>query len=203
MLSTGTPIGNIDSQESVFIEGAPNFYIQDYRANPRYNPDADNYYWGMSGTTSYPVYDVACVQDVSLTEGITMNAIRCDNLGDVGVIQRRDYLEFTLSILSAFPFTSLSQFLNASTPTVATGLEKMGIGAINNNKYFMAYAPKVYNPETNAYLMFHLHKAQFVDAWNISMKAGEPWVINGLKLRAFADLPLSCAQTQTSCKLDG
>jgi hypothetical protein len=51
----------------------------------------------------------------------------------------------------------------------------------------MAYCPKVYDEDTGDYLLFHLHKAQFVDAWTINMKSGEPWTVNGLKLRAYAD----------------
>lgn len=186
-LVTGTPIGNVDSQEEVYIEGAPYIYIQDYTASPLNNPDADNYYWGLSGTTSYPVIQIGCVQDVSLTEGITMNQIRCDTIGDKGTIQRRDYIEFNLSVLSLFPLADLRHILNLSIPTVSTGLEKTGIGQINNNRYYMAYAPKVYDQDTGDYILFHLHRAQFVDAWTISMTSGEPWMVTGLKLRAYAD----------------
>jgi hypothetical protein len=186
-LITGTPLGNVLSQDEIYIEGAPNFYVQDNTATPLFNPDASTYYWGLSGTTAYPVIAIACVQDVSLTEGLTMNAIRCDAVGDKGMIQRRDYVEFNLTVLSAFPFTNLRHFLNLSVPTVSTDVERVGIGAINNNRYYMAYAPRVYDPDTGDYLMFHLHRAQFVDAWTINMKGGEPWTINGLKLRAFAD----------------
>lgn len=186
-LVTGTPIGNVDTQEEVYVEGAPYLYIQDYNASPLNNPDADNYYWGLSGTTAHPVFQVGCVQDVSLTEGITMNQIRCDAVGDKGVIQRRDYIEFELTILSLFPLTTLRHLLNLSTPTVGTNVEKMGIGQINNNRYYMGYAPKVYDQDTGDYVLFHLHKAQFVDAWTINMNSGEPWTVTGLKLRAFAD----------------
>lgn len=186
-LVTGTPIGNVDSQEEVYVEGAPNLYIQDYSASPLNNPDADGYYWGMSGTTANPVFSVGCVQDVSLTEGVTMNQIRCDAVGDKGTIQRRDYVEFEITILSLFPLTTLKHMLNLSTPTVGTNVEKMGIGQINNNRFYMAYAPKVYDQDTGDYVLFHLHRAQFVDAWTINMKSGEPWTVTGLKLRAYID----------------
>lgn len=186
-LITGTPIGNVDSQDEIYLEGAPNIYIQQYEASPLNNPDADGYYWGMSGTTTYPVFSIGCVQDVSLTEGLTMNAIRCDAVGDKGTIQRRDYVEFDITILTPFPLSSLRHLLNMSSPTVGTNVEKMGIGKINNNRFYMAYCPKVYDEDTGDYLLFHLHKAQFVDAWTINMKSGEPWTVNGLKLRAYAD----------------
>ncbi len=186
-LITGTPVGNVDTQDEIYVEGAPNLYIQQTEANPLNNPDSDGYYWGMSGTTTYPVFEIGCVQDVSLTEGVTMNAIRCDAVGDKGVIQRRDYIEFNVTILSLFPLTALRHLLNLSVPTVGTGVEKVGIGKINNNRYYMAYAPKVYDPDTGDYVLFHLHRAQFVDAWTINMTGGEAWNATGLKLRAFAD----------------
>ncbi len=186
-LVTGTPLGNVDSQDEIYLEGAPNIYIQQYEASPLFNPDPDNYYWGMSGTVAYPVFNIGCVQDVSLTEGMTMNAIRCDAVGDKGVIQRRDYIEFELTILTMFPLSTLRHILNLSAPTVGSNIEKVGIGKINNNRYYMAYMPKVYDEDTGDYLLFHLHRAQFVDAWTINMNSGEPWTATGLKLRAFAD----------------
>lgn len=186
-LITGSPIGNVDAQDEIYLEGSPYIYVQQTEANPLKNPDADGYYWGMSGTSVYPVFQIGCVQDVSLTEGLTMNQIRCDTIGDKGVIQRRDYVEFEITVLSLFPLTTLKHLLNLSEVTVATDIEKVGIGAINNSRYYMAYCPKVYDPDTGDYIVFHLHRAQFVDAWTINMKAGEPWTVAGLKLRAFAD----------------
>lgn len=186
-LITGTPVGNVDSQDEIYIEGAPNIYIQEYTANPLNNPDADNYYWGLSGTTALPVFNLGCVQDVALSEGVTMNQIRCDAVGDKGTIQKRDYIELTLTISTLFPFSTLRHMLNLSAPTVGTNIEKVGIGQINNNRYYMAYCPKVYDQDTGDYLLFHFHKAQFVDAWEIAMPSGEPWKASGLKLRAYAD----------------
>lgn len=186
-LITGSPVGNVTTQDEIYIEGAPNLYIQQTEATPLFNPDAASFYWGMSGTTAYPVFQIGCIQDVSLTEGVTMNAIRCDSIGDKGVIQRRDYVEFNFTILSLFDLATLRHMLNLSTVTSSGGLEKVGIGAINNNRYYMAYAPRVYDPDTGDYLLFHLHRAQFVDAWTINMRGGEAWNVTGLKLRAFAD----------------
>jgi hypothetical protein len=186
-LITGSPIGSVVSQDEIYVEGSPYLFIQQYEATPLNNPDADGYYWGMSGTTSYPAFKIGCVQDVSLTEGVTMNAIRCDTVGDKGMIQRRDYIEFNITILSLFDFATLRHMLNLTTPTVGTGVEKMGIGTINNNRFYMAYAPRVYDPDTGDYILFHLHRAQFVDAWTINMKGGEAWTVTGLKLRAYFD----------------
>lgn len=193
-LITGTPLGNVLSQDETYIEGAPNIYIQQTEATPLKNPDADGFYWGMSGTTAYPVFSIGCVQDVTLSEGVTMNAIRCDAVGEKGMIQRRDYVEFNFKILSLFDLATLRHLLNLSSVTSAAGVEKVGIGTINNNRYYMAYAPRVYDPDTGDYVLFHLHRCQFVDAWTIDMKGGEAWSVSGLKLRAFADESKPTAQ---------
>lgn len=186
-LQTGSPVGNIISQEEIYIEGAAYVFIQDSRATPLNNPDADSYYWGMSGTSTYPVYTLGCIQDVSLGEDVTVNAVRCDTVGDKDVVQRRNYLEVTLTITSIFPLPVLSMIMNASTPLSGSGKEKMGIGAIDNSRKFMVYMPKVYDTVANDYVLFHLHQAKFVDAWSLGMKSGEPWQLTGLRLRAFAD----------------
>lgn len=186
-LVTGTPQGNLVTQEELYLEGSPYIFIQDTTASPLYNPDSDGYYWGLSGTTTYPVYQLGCVQDVSLTEGLTMNDVRCDTVGTKGTIQRRDYVEFAMSIQSIFPLAVLRNILNLSAPTTGTDFEKVGIGGINNNRFFMAYCPKIYDEDTGDALYFHLHRAQFVDAWEIAFRQGEPWTVSGLKLRAYAD----------------
>jgi hypothetical protein len=84
--------------------------------------------------------------------------------------------------------------LNLSTATTSSGLEKVGIGGINNQRYYMVYCPKVYDEDTGDYLVMHLHKAQFVDAWTINMKSGEPWTATGIKIRSFADATKPSAQ---------
>ena len=186
-LVTGTPVGSVTSAEELYIEGSPYLYFQDATANPLKNPDTDGYYWGMSGTTLYPVYQIGCVQDVSLTEGLTMNDVRCDSIGVKDTVQKRDYIELQLTILSPFPLAELAKMLNLSTPLVATDIEKVGIGSINNNQKWMVYAPKVYDEDVGDYIMFHLHKAKFVDAWTINFRSGDSWQVTGIKLRAYAD----------------
>lgn len=185
-LTTGTPLGSITQQEDLFVEGAPYIFFQDASATPLFNPDASGYYWGLSGTSTYPVYQLGCIQDVSLRESLTMNDIRCDTVGNKGTIMRRDYVEFVLTIVSMFPLSVLRHTMKLSAPTLATGLEKVGIGGINNNQRYMVYAPKVYDEDAGDLLIFHLHRAQFVDAWELAMKAGEPWTFQ-VMLRAYAD----------------
>lgn len=186
-LVTGTPLGTITSQEDLYIEGAPYIYYQDYTATPLNNPDGDGYYWGLSGTSTYPVKNLGCVLDVSLTEGMTMNDVRCDTVGSKDTIQRRDYVELNLSISSIFPLSVTSDLMNLSTASVSTNIEKVGIGGVNNTKRYMVYMPRVYDEDSGDYLLIHLHKAKFVDAWTVNMNSGEPWTISGLKIRAYAD----------------
>ena len=193
-LITGTPVGTSVTQEDLYLESAPVIIIQDYSANLLNNPDADGYYWGLSGTPTYPYKILGCVQDVSLTEGLTMNDVRCDSEGVKDTVQRRNYVEFNMSILSVFPISVSADFLNLSPATVGTAKEKVGIGGITNTKFYHVYAPKVYDDITGDLLIFNLHKAKFVDAWTIEMKYGEPWVISGVKLRAYADSTKPAAQ---------
>lgn len=193
-LVTGSPLGVITSQEELYIEGAPYIYFQNAVANPRYNPDVDGYYWGMTGSASNPVYNIGCVQDVSLTEDVTLNSVRCDTVGDKDAIQKRNHLEVNLTILSQYPLAVLAQMMNLSTPLLVGKLEKVGIGAISNTKNWMVYMPKVYDEDAGDYILIHLHKAKFVDAWTIDMRQGESWQLTGIKLWAFADDTKPAAQ---------
>lgn len=186
-LATGSAVGNVISQEELYLEGSPFIYFQDDRANPLYNPDAQNYYWNLSGTSTYPAYLLGCIQDVSLTQGLTMNDIRCDTVGVKDTIQKRDYVEFDLTIVSLLPLAVLRHVLNLSVPSTGSGYETVGIGQINNSIHYHVYAPKVYQDTDAGWLMFYLHRAKFVDAWTINFKYGDSWTATGVKLRAYAD----------------
>lgn len=186
-LVTGVPLGNVDSQDDIYIEGAPYIYFQDYTADELFNPDGDNYYYGLSGTTTYPVFNLGCVTDVSLTENVTMNDVRCDSEGTKDTVQRREYLEFVFTLSTLLPLSTLRHILNAAAVTVSGDIEKMGIGSINNNARFHVYCPKVYDEDTGDWLSITLHKAKFVDAFTINMQSGQPWTVTGIKLRAHVD----------------
>lgn len=187
-LATGTPLGSITSQEETYIEGAPYIYFQDYRANPLFNPDAQNYYYGMSGTSTYPVYNLGCIENVSLTEGLTMNDIRCDTIGVKDTIQKRDYVDFVLEVKSQLPLTVLRHLLALGTaPATGSGYETAGIARIDNSQKYMVYAPAVYNQSAAGWLLVHLHKAKFVDAWTLNMRYGDAWQLTGIKIRGYAD----------------
>ena len=185
-LITGTPLGTINSQDEIYLESSPYIYFQDASQVPLFNPDGDGFYWGLTGTVTYPVYNLGCINDVSLTEDITINNIRCDTVGDKSVVQKRNYVEFVFTLQTMFPLTELRHLLGLSVVTVSGAIEKVGIGSINNNLFYHVYAPKVYDDDVGDYVLFHLHKAKPVDAWTIAMGV-DGWKITGLKFRAFAD----------------
>lgn len=186
-LITGNPLGNVVSQEELYLEGAPYIYIQDNNAAPLNNPDADGYYWGMTGSTTYPVYLLGCVSNVKLTEGVTMNDVRCDTVGVKDTIQKRDYIELDLDITSLFGLATSAKFMNLSPATVKTQFEKVGMGSISNVQYWMVYAPNIYDEVAGDLIMIHLHKAKFVSNWTLDFKYGEPWKLSNVKIRAYAD----------------
>ena len=188
VLLTGNPIGSVIDQENNYLEGTPYIYFQDYNATPLSNPDANGFYWGLSGTATYPVYLLGCVQSVKLTEKVTMNDVRCDTIGVKDTIQKRDYVEFDLTVLSQLPIAVLRHMMNlGSAPTISGHAEWQGIGTINNNQRYMVYAPKIYDTVNGYYLFFHLHRAKFVDAWTLDMKYGASWELTKITLRAFID----------------
>jgi len=186
-LVTGTPEGNVISQDEIYIEGAPYVYYQDYAADYLLNPDGDNYYYGLSGTSVYPVYELACYEDVALADDVTVNSVRCDKVGDKAVIQKRNHLVFTLALSSLFPLTTTSPIIRGSTPTSSTPFEKMGIGPINNNAFYHVYLPKVYDETAFDYVSITIHKAQFVDAWTIAMVSGDKWMLGGIAIWGLVD----------------
>uniref|UniRef100_A0A6H1ZAR1 Uncharacterized protein n=1 Tax=viral metagenome TaxID=1070528 RepID=A0A6H1ZAR1_9ZZZZ len=185
-LVTGTPKGTITSQEELYLEGAPYLYFQDATANPLFNPDANGFYYGLSATAAYPVYQIGCPEGVTLTEGITMTDIQCDNIGVKNTIQRRNFIDLTLTVRSMFPLTVMRHMLNLGMPTTGTDYETVPIGGINNLKFYMLYAPKVYDDDAGDFILFHFHRCKFVDAWTIGL-ALDGWNVTGIKIRAFAD----------------
>lgn len=193
-LVTGTPLGSVISQNDIYLEGAPYVYFQDATASELNNPGSGSFYWGLSGTSTYPAYNLGCVLDVSLGENVTMNMVRCDTVGDKAAIQKRNRLELNLTITTLLPLSVLRHILKASAPVTMGSVEYMGIGPINNNLYYHVYLPKVYDEDTGDFISITLHRAQFADAFTINMRQGEPWQVTGVKLYAFADTTLPSAQ---------
>jgi len=185
-LITGTPLGTIVSQEELYIDGAPNLWFQDDRANPLHNPDADSFYWGLSGTTLYNVIALGCVDTVVLADNLTLNDVMCDSVGVKQTIMRRNYLELTLNISTLFPLATIRHILRGGPVTSGSGVEKMGLGVIDNNIFFRVYGAKVYDQDTGDYVNFTLHRARFVDAWSLAFRYGQQWQLTGIKVRGYA-----------------
>ena len=204
-LITGSALGDTVTgsnsfyhQEDLYLEGAPTIFFQDYDAGPMYETP----YWQISGTPTYPVYEIGCVTDVSLTEDLTMNDVLCDNVGVKSTIQQRNFIEFNFTIQSFFPLTVLTKILNGGTVTEATPIEWFAIEAIDNTVYWQAWCPKVYDTSVGDYIGIQLHKAQFVDAFTIDMTFGQPWKATGLKFRAFIDTTKTPNQFATIVRAD-
>lgn len=185
-LVTGTPVGNILSQSEIYMEGAPYLYIQDYRAGTLNHPDANGYYWNLSGTSQYPIYSLGCIQDVKLTEDVTLNMIRCDTVGDKAAIQKRNYLQIEFSLISLLPLSISAVLMNMFNSTTLSGKEYVGISKINNNIFYQIYAPKVYDEVAGYWIMMQLHKCQITGnfTWDMAL-AGQK--LTGIKATAFID----------------
>jgi len=201
-LITGSALGTLTQQEDLYVEGAPTIFFQDYEAGPLYNPDGNGYYWQLSGTAVYPVYEIGCVTDVSLSEDITINDVLCDNVGVKSSIQQRNYVEFNFSIQSFFPLSVLTYLLKGGVPSEAAPLEFFEMGQIDNSQYWAVWCPKVYDTSVGDYLGIQLHKAQFVEPFTVDMAFGTPWTATGLRLRAFIDTTKTPNQFATWVRAD-
>jgi len=195
-LVTGTPVGSVVEQEGISLEGSAYVYFQNALAPLYHRPDSNGFYWGLASTGSYGISLLGCVQDVSFGDDVTVNAIRCDTVGDKDVIQKRNHLELTFTLLSLFPLSILSPIMRGGAVTLdaVAHTESMGIGPINNNVNYHVYLPKVYDDDAGDYVAITMHKCKFVDAWNIAMKSGEPWQMTGVKIWGMADTALPSAQ---------
>lgn len=193
-LITGTPDGSLTQMDEIFVEGAPYIYFQEVDASVPALFDADTFYWGLSGTPSFPVYQLACYEDVSLASDVTVNSIRCDNVGDKDVIQKLNHLELSLTLSSLFPLSVLRHVIRGGPVTLTNFVEKMGIGPINNNKVYRVFLPKVYDEDTGDLVSFTLHRAKFVDAWTLNTPSGNKWTLTGVTIWALADESKPSAQ---------
>jgi len=196
------PTGSYYGCEDIYLDGAPNIYFQDYAANPLFNP-VDGIYWQLSGSSTYPIYELCCVTDVSFVDSRVVNDVLCDNRGVVATVQQRQYMEFDFALQSMFPLNVLNQILNGGTFfTGTTSVRAMTFEAINNDQYWAMWCPKVYNSQVGDYVGLQLHKVQFVESPTINMPFGTAWNITGLKARAFIDTSKTPDQFATFVRSD-
>lgn len=186
-LVTGSPHGVINTQEDLYVEGAPFVYYQDRDGVDEYNhPDDDGYWWNLSGTVANPVIALGCYENVRWTDNIEVNAVRCDTIGDINVLQKRAHLELSFTLKSLFPLTAIRAILRGSEVDVTTGFEKMGLGNIDNARSFYVYFPRVYDEAAGDYVCVTGHKCKFVNAWEMTMPFATPWTL-GVTIWMLAD----------------
>ncbi len=197
-VNDATPTGSINTQSDIFLEGAPDFW---FGGEPRYSPDTQGFYWGVVGTASKPLYKIGCFTDFRLRDNIQMTEVRCDTIGVKATIQKRSFLEISFNILTLFPLTMFNEMIvrGGTVTTNPTGsgtdpsTEKMGWGEINNQKYFMAFFSKIYDPDQGDFLSFTGHRAQFVDMTEIAFTYGAPYTY-AARMRLYADSSKPAAQ---------
>lgn len=193
-LVTGTPAGLVSQQSDIYIDSAPPIFFQHNDAGTGAGsvgllnaPDANGFYWGLSGTTNNPVYQLGCIENVQLQGNITMTSIRCDTTGDRGAIQKLSYIDITANLKTLLPLATLRQIIRGGAVTTVSGAtEQFGIGQPDNSKYYYVWMPAVYDPEAGDYLALTGFRAQFVDSWQLAFAYGQPATI-GIAIRLFAD----------------
>ena len=186
-LVTGTPLGTINAQDDLYLDTAPSLWFQDFNANLLNNPDGDGFYWGLTGTTTYPAYALECYEGVSLVSEYESNPIRCDTVGNKAQIQKLNHIDLTFTLKTLLPLATLTHILKGGTVTTTAGAtEKFGIGQPNNQQYWHVYGAVVYDETAGDYINFTGHRVQFVDAWTLTFAYGSPSTL-AVTMRCFAD----------------
>lgn len=200
MLITGTPIGNVISPTELYLDQPPTVWIQErYNADGtsvglQNSPDADGFYWGLSGTVARPAYEVGCYENLVIADVRTINMVRCDTTGNRTAIQKRDSLNITFTLKAPFPLATVAPMLNLGPVTTTPGAtEKVGVGIIDNSKYFYLYFASVYDQTTGDYLNFTAHRVQFTSAWQWAFVYGQPATFT-IQASLFADNDKPSAQ---------
>jgi hypothetical protein len=192
-LITGTPIGTLVTPPELYLDQPPTFWVQDRTTSAGAaigylnNPDANSFYWGLSGTTANPVYEVGCYENFVIADVRTINMVRCDTTGVRAAIQKRDQLNITFTLKAPFPLSTLSKLLNLGPVTTTAGAtEKVGIGIIDNAKYYRAYFVSIYDQTTGDHVNATFHRVQFTSAWQWTFVYGQPATFT-VQASAFAD----------------
>jgi hypothetical protein len=193
-LVTGTPLGNLIQQDTIYLDSAPPIFFQDSDDGSGVGtvgllntPDANGFYWGLSGTVNNPVYQLGCIEGIQLSANIDQTNIRCDTSGDQGMIQKVSALSLTATVKTLLPFTTLRHIIRGGAVTTVSGqTEQFGIGQVNNQKYYYLWLPSVYDPDNGDYFAITGFKCQFTESWAIDFAYGAPSTV-GINLMMFAD----------------
>lgn len=199
-LITGTPLGTPVAQPEIYLDQPPTFWFQERYTGagapvPLANsPDGDGFYWGLTATSSNPIYQVGCYENFQIADVRTINMVRCDTNGNRTAIQKRDALNITFTLKTLFPLATLRHMLNLGPVTSTPGAtEKLGIGIIDNSKYYYVYFASVYDPTAGDYVNFTGQRVQFTQAWQMTFTYGQPAVV-GIQASCFADTDKPDAQ---------
>ena len=186
---TGT-VGNIISQEGLFLSGAPIIQMQRRATgvNPLNNPDSRNLYWGLSGTVDAPVYTYACYTDVNFQIDETDTDIQCDVSGPVGTIKRRNKVMVTFTLKSLLSLETMIPIWDLKGFVSGSDYEGGGIGRVNNGPtdYWRVWMPLVYNVDLAGWMGIMVHKARSTGPKELSMTYSDPWSVQ-VELTGYVD----------------
>ena len=179
------PTGTLNDQEDIYIDGGPDLY---FGGVSKYSPDDNGYYWGISGTADLPVHKVGCYENAQWSDNLTTNAIRCDTIGDVGNISRRNYLELTFDLKALLPLSILRYLLrlSSSLSVPADDAEYAGIGEVNQQEYHKVFFSKIYDTDAGDWLAVTGHRCQFEWSGAMQFRYGQEWMV-GVRCRFFSD----------------
>ena len=199
-LVTGTPFGTPITQPEIYVDQPPTFWFQE-RYTPAgvtvplvNNPDGAGFYWGLTGSSTNSIYQVGCYENFQVIDVRTINMIRCDSNGNRTAIQKRDNLNITFTLKTLFPLATIRHMLNLGPVTTVVGAtEKLGIGIIDNSKYYYVYFASIYDPNAGDYVNFTGHRVQFTQAWTLTFTYGQPATV-AIQASCFADTDKPDAQ---------
>lgn len=180
-LTTGSAFGNTITQTEKYIEGAPQVYIADLNCPYGFGPDSDGFYWQLSGTALYPVYQLGCYENVAFGDNLTINMVRCDTVGDKDAIIKRNYMELKFNLKSFLPIDNIAPFFgtgwSATVHNAIQHTEKWGFGLFDNSKYYKVYFPKVYDDTNGEYVAITGHRCKLMTHGDITFTYGQAWSV--------------------------
>lgn len=185
---TATPVGPILTSESIYLEGGPTIWMQDWLATYEHNPDGDGAYWGLSGTAAANVAEVGCYDDLQLRDARSETQVKCAAAGIVAVMQRRDNFELAFTLKGLLPLSQLQPFLGGGTVVhnAVEESEKMPLGTLPQNTFYHVYMSRVYDETTGDFVAFAFHKVQVVEATPLAMPYGDAWSLQ-VRMMIMAD----------------
>jgi hypothetical protein len=189
MAPVATPTGTIVTAEEIYIENAPEIW---FGGVAQYSPDADGYYYGITGIAGNPVYKLGCFEAFQFRDNVTINELRCDTSGLVKRTQTRDFLVCTFTLKSLLPLTMLTHILRGGTVTWndAENAEKMGLGLIDNSTFYKFFFSRIYDDAAGDFVSVTGHRCQFTGNFQVSAPYANAWTVTGVEIAFYADTTL-------------